>query len=105
MTLFKAPGSQSLTDHDLLELSQSADVNTGLVLQNPSFIAVTELLVQYRNIFESSYGVLFAEARISNVCKKLGVLWTFARCGSRHGSASRSYDETSAPLPGGFRAR
>lgn len=71
MTFTEVPGSEVLTDHELLRLSSSAIVLFELVLGHLSLTAVMKSLVQYSENFDSSHNVSFQEARKIDVAKNL----------------------------------
>lgn len=79
MTHIKAPGSQPFTNHEILKVSRSKNVRTGLVLRDTSLAAVIKSLVQYSKTLESSYGASFNEAPIKDTCEDL-LSWRFLQC-------------------------
>lgn len=71
MILSKAICFQVLTDYELLRLSWSARVLSGLVLRDTSLISIIKSLVQYSEMFDSGYDVSLYEAWIAAISKDL----------------------------------
>lgn len=79
VTLVLTLGAQPLIEHELLVLSAFANIMMGLLLRDPSLVAVIKSVVLHSRIFGSSYETFFDEARIKVICEKLESLG-FLQC-------------------------
>lgn len=74
MTLFKAHGCETLTDHALFKFSRSKKVMGRLVLRDTSLIAIIKFHLQDSRTIESSFNAAFDEARNTRGLQRLGAL-------------------------------
>lgn len=69
MIFIEAADSQPLSSHDLLNLNQSANVRTGLVMRDTRLTAAIKFLVHCSSTFRWRCNKSFDDARRSNICK------------------------------------
>lgn len=71
VTVIEAPALQFFNGHEILKLSRSAKVMSGLLLRDTSLMAVIKSIVQLSETLESSCDVFFDRACKGDTCRNL----------------------------------